>query len=204
MSSNSVFNGPDTESNFHNPSNLSASDVGILSILTNDTFRFSPLSSRFQVIVFPSTFAVNGNSSFKPLALKIRKLFSALKLQVPVELIFERESPAEKNLGALIVKVLHEVEVECLPRNLPPELKVDLGLLVDLESQILAKDIKLPDGVELVTGSDEVIALAKEAKEEEVESEPEEIDMENIEVEKKGKDEGREDKEEAETKPEGE
>lgn len=111
------------------------------------------------------------------------------KLQVNVELVFEGVAPAEKNLSALIVKVSHEVEVECLPRDLPSELKVDLEKLVDLESQIHAKDIKLPEGVELITEADEVIALAKEAKEEVIEETVEAPDMDSIEVEQKGKEE---------------
>ncbi len=108
------------------------------------------------------------------------------KLQLAVSLVFEGIAPAEKNLGALIVKVMHEVEIECLPRHLPSELKVNLEKLVNFESQIHAKDIELPEGVELITNPEEVIALAKEAKEEVVE----EIltpDLESIEVEQKGK-----------------
>ena len=109
------------------------------------------------------------------------------KLQVSVELVFEGLAPAEKNLGAMIVKVMHEVEVECLPRNLPSELKVNLEQLTEFGSQILVKDIELPEGVELVTGEDEVVALAKETQEEVMEEEVEAPDMENIEVEQKGK-----------------
>lgn len=109
------------------------------------------------------------------------------KLQVEVELIFEGLAPAEKNLSALIVKVMHEIEVECLPRNLPHNLTVNLEQLVDFESQILAKDIELPEGVELITNSEEVIALAKEAVEEELDEPVEALDMDSIEVEKKGK-----------------
>jgi large subunit ribosomal protein L25 len=109
------------------------------------------------------------------------------KLQVSVELIFEGVSPAEKNLSALITKVMHEVEVECLPRDLPSDLKVDLEQLTDLDSQILAKDIKLPEGVELVADSEEVVAAVREAKEEVIEEETEAPDMDSIEVEQKGK-----------------
>lgn len=109
------------------------------------------------------------------------------KLQVSVELVFEGEAPAEKTLGGLIVKVMHEVEVECLPRDLPSEIKVDLAKLVDFESQIHAKDLNLPDGVELVNDPEEVVVLAKEAVEEVIEDNVEAPDMDSIEVEKKGK-----------------
>ena len=108
-----------------------------------------------------------------------------IKVHVPIE--FEGSSPAVKELGALLVKVLHEVEIEAKPADLPHEIVVSIDSLVNLESQILAKDIKLPAGVELVTGEDEVIALVSEAKEEVIE-ESGPVDLSTIEIsEKKGK-----------------
>jgi large subunit ribosomal protein L25 len=109
------------------------------------------------------------------------------KLQVSVALVFEGLAPAEKNLGAMVVKVAHEVEIESLPRDLPSELKVDLTKLEQFGDQVLAKDIELPEGVELITGEDEVIALAKETVEEVIEEAVEAPDMDDIEVEQKGK-----------------
>ena len=108
-----------------------------------------------------------------------------IKVHVPIE--FEGVAPAVKELGALLVKVLHEVEIEAKPADLPHEIIVSVESLINLESQILAKDIKLPAGVELVTGEDEVIALVSEAKEEVIE-ETAPVDLSTIEIsEKKGK-----------------
>ncbi|MCK5592072.1 MAG: 50S ribosomal protein L25, partial [Candidatus Pacebacteria bacterium] len=107
------------------------------------------------------------------------------KVEVSVPLEFEGESPAEK-LGAVLVKVLHEIEVEGEPQNIPQHFTIDIASLVDLDSQILVKDISVPKGVEIVTGGDEVVVAISEAKEEEPE-EVAEVDMENIEVEQKGK-----------------
>lgn len=108
------------------------------------------------------------------------------KLELDVELDFIGESPAEKK-GDLLVKVAHTLEVESLPRNLPSDLKVDLTKLEKIGDQILAKDIELPEGVELIGDSEEVIALIKEAREEEAEEPVEAVDMDAIEVEEKGK-----------------
>ncbi len=107
------------------------------------------------------------------------------KVEVSVPLEFEGESPAEK-LGAVLVKVLHEIEVEGEPQNIPQHFTIDIASLVDLDSQILVKDISVPKGVEIITGGDEVVVAISEAKEEEPE-EVVEVDMENIEVEQKGK-----------------
>ncbi len=108
------------------------------------------------------------------------------KVQVHVPLAFEGVSPAEKNLGATLVKVMHEVEVEAMPKDLPHEIAVDISSLVDLESQIHASDLKMPAGVELVTGAEEVVAIVQAV--EELSEEPAEaVDISKIEVEKKGK-----------------
>lgn len=107
------------------------------------------------------------------------------KVKVNVPLIFEGVSPAVKDKGAILVKVARDLEIEATPKDLPHELKVDISSLVEFSSTITAKDIKLPSGVSLVAGLDEIIASVAEAKEEVDEVKP--IDMSAIEVEKKGK-----------------
>ena len=107
------------------------------------------------------------------------------KLEIKVPINFIGVSSAVKDLGGILVKVLHEVEIEALPKDLPKEINVDITKLETLESQILAKDIILPAGVELKVSPEEVVALIEVAKEEVVEATP--IDMSAIEVEKKGK-----------------
>ncbi len=107
------------------------------------------------------------------------------KVKVNVPLVFEGVSPAVKDKGAILVKVARDLEIEAAPKDLPHELKVDISTLVEFSSTISAKDIKLPSGVSLVSGADEIIASVAEAKEEVDEVKP--IDMSAIEVEKKGK-----------------
>lgn len=109
------------------------------------------------------------------------------KVEVAVQLEFIGVSEAIKTLGGSLVKVLHEVEIEAMPKDLPHNLEVDISPLADFDSQIHAGDIKLPAGVTLKTDAEEVVALVMEAKEEEIET-PTEIDMSAIEVtDKKGK-----------------
>ena len=107
------------------------------------------------------------------------------KLTVSVELVFEGVSPAEKQ-GGVLVKVMHEIEVEAMPRHLPGELKVDISSLTDFDKQIHAKDILLPEGVEIKIDPEEVVALVKPPKEEDVDEPVEGPDMDSIEVESKG------------------
>ncbi|MEI6042266.1 MAG: 50S ribosomal protein L25 [bacterium] len=109
------------------------------------------------------------------------------KVEIAIPLEFVGVSEAVKTLGGNLVKVLHEIEIEAMPKDLPHDIEVDISSLVDFDSQIHAGDIKLPAGVTLITDADEVIALVAEAKEE-VEETATEIDMDAIEVtDKKGK-----------------
>lgn len=106
-----------------------------------------------------------------------------VKVRVPVEFI--GVSPAVKDLGAVLVKVLHDIEIEATPKDLPHRVEIDISSLVSFGSQVFARDIKLPSGVELLENADEVVASVYEPKEEKVEEVP--VDLSAIEVEKKGK-----------------
>jgi len=120
-----------------------------------------------------------------PLHVDFYAIEAGKKIEVAVPLVFEGVAPAIKTFGATIIKVMHEIEIAALPADLPHEIVADLSLLSELESKLLAKDIKLPKGVELRTGGDEVVAAVAEQREEEVVAAP--VDLSAIEVEKKGK-----------------
>lgn len=107
-------------------------------------------------------------------------------VEVEVPLDYVGESPAVKLLGGNLVKVLHEVTIEALPKNLPHNIEVDISSLETFDSQILAKDLKLSPGVTLITNPEEVVALVAEVTEEK-EEEVVAPDLSAIEVEKKGK-----------------
>jgi len=119
------------------------------------------------------------------------------KVVVRVPLVFEGESPAVKSLGGSLVKVLHEIEIEGLPKDLPSEFKIDLTKLETLESTIALKDLTMPEGIVPTESPDEVVASIAVQKEEEEEV-TEEADLSSIEVEKKGK---KEEGEEGSEKP---
>jgi len=75
-----------------------------------------------------------------------------VEIEVPVEFI--GISPAVKDLGGILVKVLHAMKVKAEPSKLPHVIEVDVSGLIDFNSHIAAKDIKLPEGVELVEEPD--------------------------------------------------
>lgn len=107
----------------------------------------------------------------------------AIKVEVPLE--FTGVSEAVKSGLGTLVKVLHEVEVEALPKDLPHNFTIDISSLVGLDSQILVSNITLPKGVKMITKGEEVVASIAVQKEEVEEVAP--VDLSAIEVEKKGK-----------------
>ncbi len=108
------------------------------------------------------------------------------KIKVDVPLEFVGVAPAIKELGGSLIKVLHDIEIEALPKDLPHKIEVDISALVDFKSSIKAGDIKLPAGVALAISADDIVASAAEPKAEEEEvTTP--IDLTAIEVAKKGK-----------------
>lgn len=106
-----------------------------------------------------------------------------IKVKVPVE--FEGISNAVKSGIGNLVKVLHEIEIEALPADLPHNLVADISKLEALNDQIFVSDIKVPAGVLIITGPTEVVASIVEQVEEKEEVVP--VDLTAIEVEKKGK-----------------
>lgn len=67
--------------------------------------------------------------------------------------------------GGILENPLHEIEVECFPKNLPERLEVDVSSL-KVNQSIHVRDLKLGEGVRLLSNPDQVIALVKYAKSE--------------------------------------
>lgn len=108
------------------------------------------------------------------------------KVEVALPIEFTGVSAAVKDLGGTLVKVLHELKIEAMPKDLPHNITVDISSLAQFGDQILARDLTMPKGVELKALPEEVIATVS-APREEKEEEAAPVDLSSIEVEKKGK-----------------
>lgn len=93
-----------------------------------------------------------------PLHVDFYEVSMTEKLQTTVALEYTGESAAVKALYGTLVKVLDEIEVECLPGDLPHSLSVDISALNTFDDSIAVKDIVLPRGVTALTDADEVVA----------------------------------------------
>lgn len=87
------------------------------------------------------------------------------KITIKIPLEFVGAAPAEK-LGHIVVRAMHEVEIEVSPAELPRHLDVDLSALANLGDRFLAKDIKLPPSATLKTDAEEIVVAITEFKEE--------------------------------------
>lgn len=106
-----------------------------------------------------------------------------ITVKVPIE--FTGIALAVKNSLGNLVEVLHEIEIEALPKNLPHSLPIDVTVLAEVDQKLQISDISVPSGVTVLDNPEEIIALIAPFVEEKEEVEP--IDLSAIEVEKKGK-----------------
>jgi large subunit ribosomal protein L25 len=76
-----------------------------------------------------------------------------LHTKVPLHFMNQETNPAVKLSGAVISHVITELEVECLPADLPEFLEIDLAK-IEAGQTMHAKDIPLPKGVTLTISVD--------------------------------------------------
>ncbi len=102
-------------------------------------------------------------------------LTEKLQTAVPIELI--GQAPAEINMSAVVVTGISELEIECLPQDMPERIEVDATVLVDIDSAIYVKDLDLPDSYEVLSDPEELIAGVTYVTIEEEEEEEEEGEL---------------------------
>ncbi|MDR0644644.1 MAG: 50S ribosomal protein L25 [Treponema sp.] len=74
-------------------------------------------------------------------------------------------NPVGVREGGILELPFHEIEVECLPKDMPERITVDISPL-RVNQSIHVRDIPLGENVRLVSSGDQVVALVKFAKEE--------------------------------------
>ncbi|MDR2632412.1 MAG: 50S ribosomal protein L25 [Treponema sp.] len=72
-------------------------------------------------------------------------------------------SPVGVREGGTLESPLHEIEVECLPKDLPQRIEVDVSEL-KINQSIHVRDLTLGEGVRILSGLDQVVALVKFVK----------------------------------------
>jgi large subunit ribosomal protein L25 len=86
--------------------------------------------------------------------------------KVGIELI--GTAPAVKEFSAVIVTVISELEIECMPQDLPARVVIDISGLTDVGSGIHVRDVVISDQVKILDDPDEMIVVASATREEKV------------------------------------
>lgn len=183
--------------------------------------KFDSLAIQFDLKEFDEVFKLAGETNILEIFLREKESYSVLikKVQlhplsdlplhvdfykvdlgkkvtakVPVEFIGESE--AVKSGEGVLLELVHEIEVESLPTDIPSAFQVDISPLKSLDDMITITDLKIPLGVTVKLEPEELICKITELmKEEEIKPEvtPEEVEV--IKEKKEGETEEETDKE---------
>jgi large subunit ribosomal protein L25 len=91
-----------------------------------------------------------------------------VKTMVPLEIVGEPKAVLEK-IG-ILMNILSEIEVEALPAELPEKVEVNVEHLANIDDQVTVADLKIPEGVTVLTEAEQVVSkiaelVSKEAQE---------------------------------------
>lgn len=71
-----------------------------------------------------------------------------IRMNIPLHFVGEEVAPGVKQDGGSVSRLMTDVEVLCLPKNLPEYIEVDISHL-ELDDMLHLSDINLPEGVEI-------------------------------------------------------
>lgn len=86
----------------------------------------------------------------------------AMRVSVPVQL--SGVPLGVRTQGGVLTQILHEVEIECLPDNIPGHIDVDITDL-EMNASILVKDLPHAENLKFLSGEDEMVAHVTPVKE---------------------------------------
>ena len=81
----------------------------------------------------------------------------AEKITMAVPIVLVGEAPVLKLKHNFIEQIMTELELTCLPGDLPPRIEVDLSVLAEVNQAVHVRDLKLGSGIEFSAGLDQVV-----------------------------------------------
>jgi large subunit ribosomal protein L25 len=145
------------------PLNIAVDHNALYHALKKETFHSSILDLEIEGKVEQVLLRDFQVHAFKQLVLHVdfQRVDASQKLhtKVPLHFVNAEISPAVKLHAGIISHVAAELDVTCLPKNLPEFIEVDLAKL-DVGQSIHLADLKLPNGVTAVTQENLTIATA--------------------------------------------
>jgi large subunit ribosomal protein L25 len=106
---------------------------------------------------------------------RIVSMKEKIRTSVPIKL--EGLAPAVKDYNGIVVTNINELQVECLPGDLPEQYVLDLSNLNEIGDSILVQDVISSDKIQVFDDPDTVlVVITSQAAEEEEEEEEEELE----------------------------
>ena len=110
------------------------------------------------------------------------------KITSDLPIVLFGESKLVKSGAGLLFQGLDTIEIECLPGDLPPEVRIDLSSLTAIDQAVVVRDLKLGEAIHVLTDLDEIVVKILPPEAEEVEVAPVVAEAAEVEVVgKKGK-----------------
>ena len=95
----------------------------------------------------------------------LTRLVKGQKIEVTVPLHLVGEPTGVKEKQGVLEQIIREIEIRCEPRQIPDSFELDVSHL-DVHDLLHVSDIKVSEGVEILTDADQVIATVGIVKEE--------------------------------------
>jgi large subunit ribosomal protein L25 len=80
-----------------------------------------------------------------------------VEITVSVPIVLQGMSRELSDIGGMINQLLHEIEIQCLPNLIPHELTIDVAHL-GIGEVLHVRDLPVPQGIQVLAASDEVVA----------------------------------------------
>jgi large subunit ribosomal protein L25 len=157
------------------PTQITLDHQNLLTLLVNERFYSTILSLKVngqaQAAILKDVQRHPAKNQI--LHMDLQRVFENEKIRMRIPLHFHGAAgaPGVKTQGGVVSHLLNEVEVSCLPKDLPESIDVDMSQMVMNEMKRLS-DLPLPAGVEfvdLVHGRDEAVVSIHHPRAEEAE-----------------------------------
>jgi len=93
------------------------------------------------------------------------------KIRVEVPIRLTGESAAVKRGDADVLQPIHELEVECLPAEIPAEFEVDLTPLAEIDDGLRVSELSVPKGITILADPEELVVKIVHKRELKIEEE---------------------------------
>lgn len=128
----------------------------------NTIFDLAIDSSRIKAMIVDWQFEpIKG----RLLHVDLQRIAMDKKLTVTVPIVLKGEAAGVKQEGGILEQLLREIEIECLPADIPKSIEVDISHLV-FGVEVRVKDVAHSDKLKFLSDPDQMIAHITTVKEE--------------------------------------